>query len=177
MIWYDFRASNAHFWRRSGENSSADAPAKSWATMRLLVAAFIKQTAQHSRIPAAQCKRIRGLEFVPRETNSPNIVTIFCLQKNEKRCILHKERPLVYGLSPLFGLKGRQSVPARRLFFYSFLSFRKVRSDIIVSIIVAIQITTLIIVSIISNLPSSFIQAKPVEFGRQPPTNGRTIIV
>ena len=24
------------------------------------------------------------------------------LQKNEKRCILNKERPLVYGLSPLF---------------------------------------------------------------------------
>ena len=74
-------------------------------------------------------------------------------------------------------LKSRHSVPARAAFFYSFLSLRKVSTDIIVSITAAIQITTSIIVSTIPSLPSSFIQAEPVEFGRQPPTNGRSFIV
>ena len=75
-------------------------------------------------------------------------------------------------------IKSRQSeVEHGRLFFYSFLSLRKVSTDIIASITAAIQITMSIIVSTIPSLPLSFIQAEPVEFGRQPPTNGRSFIV
>ena len=101
----------------------------------------------------------------------------FTCKKMKKGVSLNKERPSVCGLSPLLTKKPPQRSQARAAFFYSFLSLRKVSTDIIASITAAIQITTSIIVSTIPSLPSSFIQVKPVEFGRQPPTNGRNFIV